>query len=200
MQYTSPVWTCTSDATTFSALRKLLYSYSATHHSSRVWLVFILLIICNDLPVLVGVQSVEEIVTAVLPWCVRELEDRQEWKIKAVFTQQVTTRQKTSNAYNHFVLQFLTAIMLLTTLAIWLKIPVVHVKFDTKNNLKENPKHQTQGQETLYLPETRLFTWCYDFSTDANKRWVIPYEGYLSPSRIKEHIIMIFLLKPIKMW
>lgn len=42
--------------------------------------------------------------------------------------------------------------MLLTTLAIWLKIPVVHVKFDTKNNLKENSKPQTQRQETLYLP------------------------------------------------
>lgn len=66
--------------------------------------------------------------------------------------------------------------MLLTTLAIWLKIPVVHIKFDTKNNLKENSKPQTQRQETLYLPayspggETRLFTWCYDFSTDVNKR------------------------------
>lgn len=39
---------------------------------------FILLMVCDDLPVLVGVESVEEIVTAVLPRSVRELEGRQE--------------------------------------------------------------------------------------------------------------------------
>lgn len=68
--------------TNYEALRRPLYSWSAAHQSGHVCSVFILLIICDDLPVLVGVQSVEEIVTAVLPWRVRELEDRQEWKIK----------------------------------------------------------------------------------------------------------------------
>lgn len=37
--------------------------------------------IFNKLPVLVGVQSVEEIVTAVLVWGVRELKDK--WKEKS---------------------------------------------------------------------------------------------------------------------
>lgn len=74
----SLVSACMSNVTNYGALRRPLYSWSATHQSSHVWSVFILLIICDDLPVLVGVQSVEEIVTAVLPWRVRELEDRQE--------------------------------------------------------------------------------------------------------------------------
>lgn len=37
--------------------------------------------IFNKLPVLVGVQSVEEIVTAVLVWSIRELKDK--WKEKS---------------------------------------------------------------------------------------------------------------------
>lgn len=41
---------------------------------------------CSDLPVLVRVQSVEEIVTAVLPRSVRELQDRQQREVTAVFT------------------------------------------------------------------------------------------------------------------
>lgn len=47
--------------------------------SSRfVCLAFILLIICEDLPVFVGVESIEQIVTAVLPWRVSKLEERVE--------------------------------------------------------------------------------------------------------------------------
>lgn len=76
--FTSLISVCVSNLTNYRALRGPLYSWSATHQSRHEWLVFILLIICDDLPVLVGVQSVEEIVTAVLPWRVRELEDRQE--------------------------------------------------------------------------------------------------------------------------
>lgn len=64
-----------SNAANQEALRRPLYSWSATRQSSHVCLVFVLLIVCDDLPVLVGVQSVEEIVTAVLPRSVRELED-----------------------------------------------------------------------------------------------------------------------------
>ena len=76
--FTSLVSVSRPNVGNYAALRRPLYSWSATHQSSHVWSVFILLIICGNLPVLVGVQSVEEIVTAVLPWRVRELEDRQE--------------------------------------------------------------------------------------------------------------------------
>lgn len=56
------------------------------HQSGCVQLVLILPTACSDLPVLVGVQSVEEIVTAVLPRSVRELQGRQQWEVRAVFT------------------------------------------------------------------------------------------------------------------
>lgn len=48
------------------------------HQSGSMQLVLIPSTACSDLPVLVGVQSVEEIVAAVLPRSVRELEDRQQ--------------------------------------------------------------------------------------------------------------------------
>lgn len=56
------------------------------HQSGSVQLVLILPTACSDLPVLVGVESVEEIVTAVLPRSVRELEGRQQSEVRAVFT------------------------------------------------------------------------------------------------------------------
>lgn len=68
------------------------------HQSSHVWWVFIPLIICGDLPVLVGVQGVEEIVTAVLPRRVRELrgpERNEKMKILSAFTQRMTIGLKT---------------------------------------------------------------------------------------------------------
>lgn len=67
---------------------------------------FILLITCDDLPVLVGVQGVEEIVTAVLLRRVGELEDGQEWKIKAVFTQWADP--PTESIQSYFFLFFFT--------------------------------------------------------------------------------------------
>lgn len=120
--------------------------------------VFILLIICNDLPVLVGVQSVEEIVTAVLPWRVRELEDRQEWKIKAVFTQWTAIRRKAFSAYNNFLLQSLTAMVLIrkTTCcsckAGKKKTPLScndRTNNTFQNGLTENLKPHVDLQETL---------------------------------------------------
>lgn len=139
--FTSLISACMSNVTNHQALRRPLYSWSATHQSSRVRLVFILLIMCDDLPVLVGVQSVEEIVTAVLPWSVRELEDRQEWKIKAVFTQWTAIRQTTFNAYNSFLLQPLTAIALIwktTCCSHVAEKPCSHVMTRLKHSLKEN--------------------------------------------------------------
>lgn len=56
------------------------------HQPGSMQLVLILPMACSDLPVLVGVQSVEEIVTAVLPRSVRELQDRQQREVTAVFT------------------------------------------------------------------------------------------------------------------
>lgn len=83
-------------------------------------LLFIALITCADSPVLVGVERVEEVVTAVLPWRVRELQGRQERKIKAVFRRRATIRKPLTVVL--FTVE--TAAMLLLRL----KTPVLHFK------------------------------------------------------------------------
>lgn len=62
-----------------SLLEKTNHSCGTTHHP--VMKVCAMFFIFNKLPVLVGVQSVEEIVTAVLVRSVRELKDK--WKEKS---------------------------------------------------------------------------------------------------------------------
>lgn len=57
-------------------LDKTIHSCGAAHQP--VMKVCALFFIFNNLPVLVGVESVEEIVAAVLVWSVRELKDK--WK------------------------------------------------------------------------------------------------------------------------
>ena len=94
--------TCMSDTT--------LWEAACIHGSSLqlcVWRLFILLIVCGDSPVLVGVQRVEEIVTAVLLRRVRELQDRWERggrEIRVLFAQRTAVRPTSSSAYNHLLL------------------------------------------------------------------------------------------------
>ena len=160
--FTSLISASVSDITNRGALRRPLYSWSAAHQSSHVRPLFILLIICDDLPVLVGVQSVEEIVTAVLPWRVRELEDRQEWKIKAVFTQRTAIRQRAFNAYNLFLFTVAdsdSVHMENCSLQLHGWKPLLSCDdrtnnafqnvFKLKNSLKENQRPQLHVQETL---------------------------------------------------
>ena len=52
----------------------LMNKGTRAHKSGSMSFLFIPLIICRASPVLVGVESIEQIVTPILPWCVRKLE------------------------------------------------------------------------------------------------------------------------------